>query len=175
MALNLSSYDMLPPSRDLNSSRACCLPASSRTPSHGPHPHPHLIVVGTVSGTASRRNLTPSSRYMSTVRSADTSPLALGYPTSVMAPASRAMRLMLRHFNASVRLLLLDRRRCEGDSEEGEVAPNVLVPAGRRWDFPKCCVPPRTGAVPYPVALCFVTERLCSRHSSPTRPTRLAL
>ena len=39
--------------------------------------------------------------------------------------------LILQHFNTSVQLLLVDQRRCEGDSEESEVEPNVFVPVGK--------------------------------------------
>ena len=83
--------------------------------------------------------------------------------------------LILRHFNASVWLLLVDQRRCEGDSEEGEVEPNVFVPVGKWWGFPKCCVSSRAGTVSYPAALCFETKSQCGHHASHSCPTRLAL
>ena len=68
------------------------------------------------------------------------------------------MRLILRHLNVSTLLLLLDRRRCAGNPEEGRVAPDVLVE--RSADSPSLVFHPGRALS---IALPFCVSRLISR------------
>ena len=65
---------------------------------------------------------------MLTIRRAHMSLLASSdFSTTLIITASLETRLILRHLNISTLLLLLDRRRCAENPEEGEKAPYVLV------------------------------------------------
>ena len=143
---NLSSCCMPPPSQSLSFSRASCLPLAYSSPHHGTHPHPHLCLSGTEFGINSRLSLPHLLRSTLTIRSAHMSTLAWGDYITLIATARHKTRLILRHLNVSTLLLLLDRRRCAGNPEEGEKAPG-----------------PSTTAVRFPRASCVLSKVPCTQ------------